>query len=279
MRIRLQTKSMGKGNAMMKKEEALNGVKLFVLDMDGTVYLGDNMIDGALDFIHDVDNSNDRDFIFFTNNASKVPAVYVEKLHRLGLDVTEDKIVTAGDVCAEFLKVNYPDAGIYLNGTPLLEDNWRQRGLKLVQENPDVAVQSFDTTLTYDKLDKICRYVREGVPFIATHMDTNCPTEYGFMPDCGAMCKLITESTGVEPRFLGKPWKETVDMITEITGYKTEEIAFVGDRLYTDVATGVNNGAKGFLVLTGEATMQTVADSGTVPTCIFESLGEMRKYL
>ncbi len=264
---------------MMKKEEALNGVKLFVLDMDGTVYLGDNMIDGALDFIHDVENSKDRDFIFFTNNASKVPAVYVEKLHRLGLDVPKDKIVTAGDVCAEFLKVNYPDAGIYLNGTPLLEENWRRRGLKLVQENQDVAVQSFDTTLTYEKLDKICRYVREGVPFIATHMDTNCPTEYGFMPDCGAMCKLITESTGVEPRFLGKPWKETVDMITEITGYKTEEIAFVGDRLYTDVATGVNNGAKGFLVLTGEATMQTVADSGTVPTCIFESLGEMRKYL
>ena len=118
---------MDKGKAMMKKEEALNGVKLFVLDMDGTVYLGDNMIDGALDFIHDVETSKDRDFIFFTNNASKVPAVYVEKLHRLGLDVPEDKIVTAGDVCAEFLKVNYPDAGIYLNGTPLLEENWRQR--------------------------------------------------------------------------------------------------------------------------------------------------------
>ena len=243
---------------MLKKEEALNGVKLFVLDMDGTVYLGDQLIDGALDFIHDVEQSEDRDFIFFTNNASRVPSVYVEKLHKLGLDVDESKVVTAGDVCAEYLKVNYPGARVYLNGTP---------------------VQSFDTTLTYEKLDRICHYVRNGVPFIATHMDTNCPTEYGFMPDCGAMCSLITDSTGVKPRFLGKPWKETVDMVSEITGYKAEEMAFVGDRLYTDVATGVNNGAKGFLVLTGEADMQTVAESDVKPTCIYDSLKEMRKYL
>ena len=93
------------------------------------------------------------------------------------------------------------------------------------------------------------------------------------------MCSLITASTGVKPRFLGKPWKETVDMITEITGYKPEEIAFVGDRLYTDVRTGVDNGCKGFLVLTGEADMQTVTESDVKPTCIYESLNEMRKYL
>ena len=264
---------------MQSKETALKNVKLFVLDMDGTVYLGNNLIDGSLDFIRDVDADPDRDFIFFTNNASRVPKVYVDKLAGMGLTVTEDKIVTAGDVCAEFLEQNYPGAKIYLNGTPLLEDNWRARGLNLVDDDPDVAVQSFDTTLTYDKLDKICRYVRNGVPFIATHMDTNCPTEDGYMPDCGAMCALITDSTGVKPRFLGKPWKETVDMITAITGYAADQIAFVGDRLYTDVATGVNNGAMGFLVLTGEADMQTVAESDVEPTCIYDSLKEMRQYL
>ncbi len=264
---------------MLKKEEALKGVKLFVLDMDGTVYIGDQPIEGSMDFIREVDEDPDRNYIFFTNNASRVPSVYVEKLAKMGLHVTEDKVVTAGDVCAEFLKVNYPGAKVYLNGTPLLEENWRKRGIKLVEEDPDVCVQSFDTTLTYHKLDRICHYVRNGVPFIATHMDTNCPTEYGFMPDCGCMCSLITDSTGVKPRFLGKPWKETVEMITEITGVPAEEMAFVGDRLYTDVATGVNNGAKGFLVLTGEADMQTVAESDTEPTCIYESLNEMRKYL
>ena len=102
---------------MLKKEEALNGVKLFVLDMDGTVYISNDPIEGALDFIHEVEEDPERDYIFFTNNASRVPSVYVEKLHKLGLDVDESKVVTAGDVCAEFLKVNYPGAKIFLNGT------------------------------------------------------------------------------------------------------------------------------------------------------------------
>lgn len=264
---------------MLSKEEALKGVKLFVLDMDGTVYISDDPIEGAFDFIYEVEADPERDFIFFTNNASRVPSVYVDKLHKMGMEVTEKQVVTAGDVTAEYLKTHYPGARVYLNGTPVLEDNWRQKGIQLVEENPDVCVQSFDTTLTYHKLDRICHYVRNGVPFIATHMDTNCPTDYGFMPDCGCMCSLITDSTGVKPKFLGKPWKETVDMLAEITGYKPEEMAFVGDRLYTDVATGVNNGAKGFLVLTGEADMQTVAESDVAPTCIYDSLDEMRKYL
>ena len=263
----------------LPKDQALKGVKLFVLDMDGTVYIGDQPIKGAFDFIHEVEADPDRDFIFFTNNASRVPSVYVEKLHKMGMEITEKQVVTAGDVTAEYLKENYPGKRVYLNGTPVLEENWKAKGIQLVEENPDVCVQSFDTTLTYHKLDRICHYVRNGVPFIATHMDTNCPTEYGFMPDCGCMCALITDSTGVKPKFLGKPWKETVDMLAEITGYKPEEMAFVGDRLYTDVATGVNNGAKGFLVLTGEADMQTVAESDVEPTCIYDSLDEMRKYL
>ncbi|MCF0146458.1 MAG: HAD-IIA family hydrolase [Eubacterium sp.] len=264
---------------MLDKNTALNGVRLFVLDMDGTVYLGDREIEGAFDFIHQVESDPGRDFIFFTNNASRVPSVYVEKLARLGLTVTEDKIVTAGDVCAEYLKVNYPGARVFLNGTPVLEKNWIEKGIELVDADPDVCVQSFDTTLTYEKLDRICRYIRNGAPFIATHMDINCPTEDGYMPDCGAMCALITASTGVKPRYLGKPFKETVDMITEITGFTASETAFVGDRIYTDVRTGVDNGAKGFLVLTGESDMQTVAESGVKPTCIYESLGEMRAYL
>ena len=148
----------------------------------------------SCNFVREVDSSSDRDYLFFTNNASKVPSVYVEKLGKMGLEITEDKVVTAGDVCAEFLTENYPGARIYLNGTPLLYENWKEKGLKLVEDDPDVAVQSFDTTMTYEKMDRICDFVRGGVPFIATHMDINCPTEDGFMPDCGAMCSLIPEN-------------------------------------------------------------------------------------
>jgi HAD superfamily hydrolase (TIGR01450 family) len=197
----------------------------------------------------------------------------------MGIDVPLEKIMTAGDVCALYIRDKWPDGRGYLNGTPLLRESWQRAGIRLVEENPDVAVQSFDTTLNYEKLDKICHFVRSGTPFIATHMDINCPTATGYMPDCGAMCSLITASTGVKPRYLGKPWKETVEMISQITECAPSEMAFVGDRLYTDVATGVHNGAKGFLVLTGEATLQTVEESDVEPTCIYESLDEMRKYL
>lgn len=190
---------------MLPKSKALKDIELFVLDMDGTVYLGDNLIPGSLDFINDVANMPDKDYVFFTNNASKVPKIYVEKLKKMGLEVSEDKIITAGDVCAKYLKINYPNAKVLLNATPLLENDWRDKGINLVSNNPDVCVQSFDTTLTYEKLNKICYYVRNGAPFIATHMDINCPTEDDFMPDCGAMCALITSSTGVKPKYLGKP--------------------------------------------------------------------------
>lgn len=262
----------------LSKETALKDVKMFVLDMDGTFYLGDNIIDGALDFIHKV-NETGRKFLFFTNNASRVSSFYKEKLMKMGLDVPVSQIVTAGDVTIEYIKSFYPGKRVYLNGTPLLEQSFVDAGIELVHDNPDVVIQSFDKTLTYKKLEDICNFIRDGVPFLATHMDTNCPTENGFIPDCGAMCDLIISSTGVKPKFLGKPCKETLDMVLKITGCKADEIAFVGDRIYTDVATGVNNGAKGFLVLTGEADMQTVAESDVEPTCIYDSLYEMSKYL
>lgn len=264
---------------MLQKSEALKDIKLFVLDMDGTTILGDMPLEGAFDFVREVTTAPDRDFIFFSNNASKVPSAFAKKLSMLGLDIPEEKIVTSGDVCAEYLKEYYPGAGIYLNGTPILMENWLEKGLRLVEDSPDVCVQSYDTTLTYRKLEQICTFVRSGVPFLATHMDINCPTETGFIPDCGAICALITASTGVKPWYFGKPWKETVEMISVITGYAPGDMAFVGDRLYTDVACGVKNGAKGFLVLTGESTMKTVEESDIAPTCIFDSLGEMRNYL
>ena len=263
----------------MRKENVLDDVRLFVLDMDGTVFLGDQLIPGAIDFITAVENDPDRDYIFFTNNASKVPSVYMNKLHKMGLNIREEKIMTSGDVCAEYIKINYPDKRIYLSGTRILSENWIHKELHIVEDDPDVCVQSFDTELTYHKIERICTYIREGTPFLATHMDINCPTENGFIPDCGAMCSLITASTGVSPKYFGKPWKETLEMITAITGYKSNEIAFAGDRIYTDVAAGVNNGAKGFLVLTGESTMKTVQESSVKPTEIFESLGEIKRFL
>jgi HAD superfamily hydrolase (TIGR01450 family) len=197
----------------------------------------------------------------------------------MGCLIGKERIITSGDVTIDYLKKWYPGKKIYLMGTPLLEESFQKSGLNLVEQNPDIVVASFDTTLTYEKLDKICRSIHDGAIFLATHLDLVCPLKDGFMPDCGSICALITKSTGVEPKYLGKPFPETMEMILSVTGYERKNIAFVGDRLYTDVATGVNNGGKGFLVLSGEATMDDVKRSDVKPDGIFASLKEMALYL
>lgn len=256
----------------------LDKVKLFVLDMDGTFYLGDRRIDGALDFIHKVKETG-RDFIFFTNNSSKNGSMYIEKLASMDCPITKDRIMTSGDVTAAYLKSKYPGKKVYLVGTPALEAVFREEGICLTEEKPEVVVIGFDMTLTYEKLERACTYIREGAVFLATHKDINCPTETGFIPDCGAICAAITLSTGVLPRYLGKPCRETLDMVLQRTGYNKDEIAFVGDRIYTDVATGVNNGALGILVLSGETKRADIAASEVQPDGVFESLKEMLEYL
>ena len=256
----------------------LDKVKLFVLDMDGTFYLGDRRIDGALDFIHKVKETG-RDFIFFTNNSSKHGSMYIEKLAAMDCPITKDRIMTSGDVTAAYLKSKYPGKKVYLVGTPALEAVFREEGICLTEEKPEVVVIGFDMTLTYEKLERACTYIREGAVFLATHKDINCPTETGFIPDCGAICAAITLSTGVLPRYLGKPCRETLDMVLQRTGYNKDEIAFVGDRIYTDVATGVNNGALGILVLSGETKRADIAASEVQPDGVFESLKEMLEYL
>ena len=263
---------------MTDKPDRLNEKKLFVLDMDGTFYLGDRLIEGSLAFLEKL-QAKGREFLFFTNNSSKSSTFYKMKLAEMGCFVEESAIVTSGDVTIKYLKEHYPGAGVYLVGTKLLEESFIKDGIRLTEGNPDIVVLSFDTTLTYAKIMKACTFIRNGALFLATHLDLNCPTEDGFIPDCGAMCAMVEASTGVKPRYLGKPFRETVDMIKLITGRKDEELAFVGDRLYTDIAAGVKNGITGILVLTGETELKDVEKSEVKPDFIFESLAALGKVL
>lgn len=260
------------------KRKLLAEIKLFVLDMDGTFYLGEEILEGSLEFLEKVSGGG-KQFLFFTNNSSKSPELYIEKLRRMDCHITRDQIMTSGDVTICYLKRNHPGKRVYLMGTPALEDSFRQAGILLVEEEPQIVVVGFDMTLTYQKLERACTFIRNGAEFLATHMDINCPTRQGMIPDCGAMCKLIESSTGRQPRFLGKPAPETLEMVLEQTGFQRGETAFVGDRLYTDVATGVNNGAKGLLVLSGETGPEDLKESVIRPDGVFLSLKEMAEYL
>jgi HAD superfamily hydrolase (TIGR01457 family) len=257
-----------------QKDTKLKDIKLFVLDMDGTFYLGDKILDGALGFLEKVKKTG-REYIFFTNNSSKAPEDYIEKLKKMNCRISRKDIMTSGDVTIEYLKVHHQGSSVYLLGTKELEKSFLEAGIKLVEETPDIVVVGFDMTLTYEKLERACTYIRNGAKFVATHLDINCPTEEGFIPDCGAICAAIKLSTGVEPEFMGKPVGRTVEMIEQRTRYRREEIAFVGDRLYTDVATGVNNGSMGILVLSGETKLSDVEKSEVKPNFIYPSLKEI----
>ena len=265
---------------MTDKMKLLKRTRLFVLDMDGTFYLGNQILPGAADFLKAVEKAG-KQYLFFTNNSSRSPRDYMAKLEKMGCPITRDQIMTSGDVTIRYLQTHYPDKTVYLVGTPPLVESFQEAGIPLVNEKPDIVVIGFDTTLTYEKLSNACTFIREGALFLATHLDINCPVEGGFIPDVGSFCALIDKSVGggAHPRVTGKPHRETVDMVVRRTGWKREEIAFVGDRIYTDVATGVDNGAIGLLVLSGEATMQTVAESTTKPDGIFQDLGEIAGYL
>ena len=262
----------------MEKREILKETELFVLDMDGTFYLDTDVLDGALDFLEEVKKAGKR-YVFFTNNSSKSPKTYIDKLAKMGCYIKRNQIITSGDVMIQYLKEYYPEKKVYLVGTPDLEENFRENGILLTREMPDVVVIGFDMTLTYEKLERACTYIRNGAVFLATHLDINCPTKDGFIPDCGAFCAAISLSTGKQPRYVGKPFPETVEMILKKTGVDRDRIAFVGDRLYTDVATGVNNGAMGMLVLTGETKRGDLEGAEVVPDGVYLSLKEMGELL
>ena len=262
----------------MDKKALLQETELFVLDMDGTFYLDNEIIDGSMDFLEQVKRLGKR-FVFFTNNSSKSPNTYIEKLAKMNCFIGRDQILTSGDVMIHYLKKHHPGQAVYLVGTPDLEENFRANGINLTEEQPEVVVIGFDLTITYEKLMRACLYIRNGAEFLATHLDINCPTQNGFIPDCGSMCAAIALSTGKQPKYTGKPFKETVDYVLEKTGAELEKVTFVGDRLYTDVKTGVNNGAHGILVLSGEAKIEDVAVSDVAPDAIFDGLKDMAEML
>ena len=260
-------------------KQTLDSKKLYIFDMDGTIYLGYQVFPYAIRFINNL-RAAGKKVLFFTNNASHTTEFYVQKLTKLGFSPTPDEIMTSGDVTIEFLKRHRAGKNVYLVGTPELVENFRENGIPMLtgsEETADIVVTSFDTTLTYEKMDNACRMVRNGAEYLSTHPDFNCPTETGFIPDSGAIAAFVTASTGKVPTYFGKPYKETVEMICEATGFTTDEMCIFGDRLYTDIALGAKNGVTSILVLTGEGTYEEAMElpEGEKPAFIFPSLAEV----
>ena len=252
--------------------------RLFLLDMDGTIYLDNDLFDGTLDFLRMVKERGGK-YLFVTNNSSKSTAAYVKKLKAIGIDACEDDFLTSTDATVAYILSNYPDKKFYSLGTASFTRQLSEAGISVAAslcEDIDGIILSNDTELTFKKLDDACKLLStKDMIYIATNPDWVCPTSYGYVPDCGSFADIIKRATGKEPRFIGKPHPEMLLMAMEKYGYKREEALMVGDRVYTDIASGYNAGVDTVFVLSGEGTEADARLSDTPPTYIMKNIREL----
>jgi len=251
----------------------LSKIKTFVLDMDGTIYLSNRLFDCTLPFLQHLKNTG-REFFFYTNNSSRSINDYLAKLEKMNVPADRAHMLSSVDVTLEYLHKHHPGQSVYLIGTKALEQQFIDAGIRLC-EDADLMILGFDTELDYKKLVIGCDLLRAGKPFYAINPDFNCPVEDGFIPDCGSMARLITASTGVEPEYFGKPTRHTLDFLLEKTGCRPEELAVVGDRLYTDIALAQDTPVTSILVWSGEATPEELAASPFKPDLIADDIGAL----
>jgi HAD superfamily hydrolase (TIGR01450 family) len=255
----------------------LASCRAFALDMDGTVYLGGRMLPGADRFLAGLAEQGIPS-VFLTNNSSKRRSEYGDKLRRMGIPASDGDVMTSGEATIRFLKDRFPGERVRLVGTPSLEAEFREAGVGLAPrgEPAAVVVLGFDTTLTFDKLSDLCDRVRAGVLFVATHPDVNCPVEGGYIPDVGAFLALVEASTGRRPDWvIGKPGRLMVAALEERLGVPAADLAFVGDRLYTDVAMARESGMLAILVLSGETREADLPGASVRPDLVVDGLGEL----
>ena len=261
--------------------------KLFLLDMDGTIYLDDTLFDGTLEFLAHVKETGGR-YLFLTNNSSRGVDAYVEKLQRLGIPAKKEDFLTSVDATIAFLRKRYgTDAvkkkKIYLMGTESFRAQMEAEGFLLTENaDPDteILLMGFDRELTYKKLEDASWLLTKGnVEYFATNPDWVCPTAWGSVPDCGSMAQMLEHATGRMPYFIGKPQPDMALMAMEKYGYKKEETVLIGDRIYTDIACGYNAGIDTVFVLSGEGTLADAESSSTKPTYIIENIEEVYRRL
>ena len=257
--------------------------KLFLLDMDGTIYLDKTVFPDTIPFLSAVKERGAK-YLFLTNNSSKSVKAYIEKLNTMGIEANEEEFLTSTDATIVYLKEHYPaDTLMYIFGTASFREQLSSAGIRITTELSDdikVLVMGFDTELTFGKLEDACILLGRGVDYIATNPDYVCPTWYGSVPDCGSIAGILKTATGREPRFIGKPHPEMLYLAVEKEGLKASDALMIGDRVYTDIASGVNAGVDTVLVLSGEGTVADAEASDKKPTYIMDGIGDvMRAFL
>ena len=260
-----------------KNADSLRMKKLFLLDMDGTIYNENQIFEGTLDFLRQIELQGSR-YIFITNNSSKSVEDYVKKVNAMGIPASDSHFYTSSQATAFYLNENYPGQTVYCMGTRSLVKELRDNGIPVVTEVDDsasIVLIGFDMENTSEKIRNTCIMLGRDVTYLATNPDLVCPVSFGYIPDCGSMSIMLKNATGKTPFFIGKPEPIMVDCVLKKLGIQREDTIIVGDRLYTDIATGKNAGVDTICVLSGEATMEDIESGDVKPTWIFDSVKEI----
>ena len=266
----------------MDKKTAIENMQLFLFDMDGTLYLGSRLYDFTLELLAEIRRTGGK-YLFITNNSSKSVADYVKKLAAFGIEATRDDFMTSSQATAYYLHKNHPGKTLYVCGTESLKEELRSEGFRVTTDLNEVecVVMGFDTELTFQKLHDVSYLLltRPELPYIATNPDLVCPTEFGSVPDCGSVCIGIKNATGREPIVIGKPSPLMPQLAMDKLGIAPENTCVVGDRIYTDVKSGLVAGCVGILVMSGETTYEILEQSPEKPHFVMESAREILEIL
>ena len=259
-------------------EQIVKKTKLYLFDMDGTLYLGDRLYDFTKELLSEIRRTGGK-YLFMTNNSSKSVADYIKKLEKLGICATREDFITSSQATAYYLKKHHPGKRLYVCGTRSLIAELESEGFETTTNinETECVVMGFDTELTFQKLWDVSKILltKKDIPYIATNPDLVCPTEFGSVPDCGSVCIGIKNATGREPVVIGKPSPLMPELAMAKWGYTKEQTAVIGDRIYTDVKSGLNAGVTGILVLSGESTLQTLEESPDKPHLVLEDASEI----
>ncbi len=252
--------------------------KGFLIDVDGTLCLGEKVIEGTPEYVESL-RSRGVPFLIASNNSSMSSEQYLQKLLRLGFDVTSKDVLTATRVTVEFLRRYHPGKRVFALGMEGFIEELTEGGVNLVQDSPDIVLLAYDKTLTFDKLNKAAHFIQRGARFIATHPDITCNSEDGYDVDIGSMIALLQAATGVTPEIIAKPEGTMADMSSDLIGVPKEDIYVVGDRLYTDIAFAKKNGMIAVLVLTGEAQVEDIDGYPYKPDYIINSIMDLDQFM
>lgn len=257
----------------------LKNIDLFLFDMDGTLYLGERLFSFTTELLATIKNKGSR-YLFMTNNSSKSVADYIKKLERLGISALKEDFITSSQATAYYLKKNHSGANLYVCGTNSLKQELISEGFTVTEnlDEVDVIVMGFDTELTFKKLEDVSKLLlTRDLPYIATNPDLVCPTEFGSVPDCGSVSIMIKNATGKEPLFIGKPSPLMPTLAMEKWGVAADRTAVIGDRIYTDIKSGINAGAHSILVMSGETTQEVLDASDDKPELVLPDCSYITK--